>query len=111
MDSTDAPLSDMELLTDSDTIEYPLDDTGSVTFSLSADPFEDPELTLRSTDEDGQTLTVDRFNEDFLSDPIRRERAARRIAWMISEETGQDPAPRPSSTYSKPFVTISQPIA
>jgi len=91
MASTDGPLSDMELLTDSDTIEYPLDDAGSVTFSLSADPFEDPELTLHSTDEDGQTLTVDRFNEDFLTDPIRREHAAPRIAWTISQEADMDP--------------------
>jgi hypothetical protein len=94
MSPTDPPLpEDIELLTGEDTIEYPFDDRGRVTFDLSADPFEDPELTLRSTDEDGGTLTVDRVNQSFFSDPIRRERAAPRIAWTISQEADMDPDP------------------
>jgi hypothetical protein len=57
--------SDIEILTDSDTIEYPLGDTGAVTLDLSADPFGNLDIELRSTDQDGGTITVDRFNEDF----------------------------------------------
>jgi hypothetical protein len=103
MPPTNALLSDVELLTDSDTIEYPLAPPAEVTLDLSADPLGDPEFTIQATDEDGGKLTVDRVNQSFFADPIRRERAARRIAWTISEETDQGPSP---TTVLNVFGTI-----
>jgi hypothetical protein len=100
--------SDIEILTDSDTIEYRLDDAGAVTLDLSADPSGNLDIELRSTDEDGGTITADRFNEAFFGDPIRRERAARRIAWTISEETDQSPAPE---AVLNVFETIQDDLA
>jgi hypothetical protein len=108
MSSTDTPLSDLKLLTAEDTIEYPLAPPGEVTLDLSADPFDDPEFTVQATDEDGETLTLDRFNERFFDDSIRSERAARRIAWTISEETDMAPAP---TTVLNVFETIRADLA
>jgi hypothetical protein len=90
---TPSDRQEIALLTADDTIAYPLEDSGAVTLDLSADPSGNLDIELRSTDEDGQTITVDRFNERFFADSIRRERAARRIAWTISQETDQSPAP------------------
>ena len=86
---TPSDRQEIALLTADDTIAYPLEDSGAVTLDLSADPSGNLDIELRSTDEDGQTITVDRFNERFFADSIRRERAARRIAWTISQETDQ----------------------
>lgn len=85
-------LEGITLLTSGETVTYE-SDIADVQFRLSADPFADPELALRTVDPAGEVITVDWFNTEFLSDVLSRTRATRRIARTIERELDVDAVP------------------